>query len=576
MAEFEVWAPRPSYVELQLGERRLPMEPAAEGWWRVTVPDAGPGADYAFVLDGGAPLPDPRSRFQPQGVHGPSRLIDPSSFHWTDRTWQPPPLSAAVIYELHVGAFTPQGTFDATIERLDYLIDLGITHVELMPIAEFPGRRGWGYDGVDLYAPHHAYGGPAGLNRLVNACHEKGLAILLDVVYNHLGPEGNYLSQFGPYFSERIHTAWGAAVNLDEPGSDHVRRYFIDNALMWLRDYHMDGLRLDAVHALTDTSAINFMEQLAHEVDLLQAGLGRHMVVIAESDLNDPRLVRPIEMGGYGMDAAWSDDFHHALHTLLTGEHGGYYADFGEMSDLAKALTQVYVFNGAYSPFRRRRHGRPVIGLPGYKFIGYLQNHDQVGNRATGDRLSQTLSLGQLKIGAALVLTSPFVPMLFMGEEWGASTPFQYFVSMEDQQLNDAIREGRRGEFAHFGWDPAEVPDPTDPATFQRSTLDWAERSQPPHNDLLAWYRQLIHLRHHYPSLTDGQLAEVRVNYDARANWLTVQRGPVLLACNFASQPQRLDRKGLAIQEILLTSEAGVQLQEDCVLLPPESAVLFK
>ena len=456
------------------------MTARADGWWTAEAVSAAPGTDYAFRLDGGPPLPDPRSVWQPQGVHGPSRVLDHGAFPWTDGRWQQGPLPSAVLYELHVGTFTPEGTFEAAIARLDHLVDLGITHVELMPVAEFPGSRGWGYDGVDLYAPHHAYGGPEGLKRLVNACHAKGFAVLLDVVYNHLGPAGNYLERFGPYFTARHQTPWGPAVNLDGPGSDEVRRFFCDNALMWLRDYHLDGLRLDAVHALVDTSAVSFLEQLAAEVHALEAHLGRHLVLIAESDLNDPRVVRPPELGGYGLGAQWSDDFHHALHTVLTGERDGYYADFGSLADLAKALTGTFVYDGRYSHFRGRRHGRPTAGLTGDHFLGYLQNHDQIGNRAQGERSSHLPNSGRLKIAAALVLTSPFIPLLFQGEEWGASTPFQYFTDHDDPELGRAVREGRRVEFAGFGWAPEAIPDPQDPATFARSKLDWQERARSP------------------------------------------------------------------------------------------------
>jgi maltooligosyltrehalose trehalohydrolase len=463
--DFRVWAPRATKVEIAVDNTRTPMAPDTSGWWTADVPADGPATEYTFILDGGHPLPDPRSAWQPRGVHGPSRVVDHQAFAWTDARWQPGPLSSATVYELHVGTFTLAGTFEAAIERLDHLVALGITHVELMPVAEFPGGRGWGYDGVDLYAPHHGYGGPEGLKRLVDAAHRRGLAVILDVVYNHLGPAGNYLEHSGPYFTDRHRTPWGPAVNLDGPGSSEVRRFFCDNALMWLRDYYMDGLRLDAVHALIDTSAVHFLEQLAAEVQALAAQLGRHLVLIAESDLNDPRLVRPPEVGGYGVAAQWSDDFHHALHAVLTGERAGYYEDFGTLADLAQALTCAFVYDGRYSRFRDRRHGRPATGLSGHRFFGYLQNHDQIGNRAKGERSSHLISPGRLKIAAGLVLTSPFVPLLFQGEEWGASTPFQYFTDHEDPELGRAVSEGRRSEFSAFAWSAEEVPDPQDPAT---------------------------------------------------------------------------------------------------------------
>src|SRR5262245_10551081 len=355
--------------------RRLPMTRDGRGWWTAVPPAGSDGIEYRFALDGGAPHPDPRSPFQPHGVHGPSRRVDHGAFRWSDGAWRAGPLSSAVIYELHVGTFTPQGTFDAAIERLDHLGRLGITHVELMPVAEFPGTRSWGYDGVDLFAPHHGYGGPDGLKRLVDACHARGLALLLDVVYNHLGPDGNYLASYGPYFSDRYHTPWGDAVNLDGPDSDEVRRFFCDNALMWLRDYHMDGLRIDAVHALFDQSALPFLEQLAEEVAALGAQQGRRLVLIAESDLNDPRIVRSPSVGGYGLDAAWNEDFHHAVHATLTGERTGYYADFGAVTDVATALCEGLVYGGRYSIYRRRIHGRAEKGLDGHAFVGFIQNH---------------------------------------------------------------------------------------------------------------------------------------------------------------------------------------------------------
>ncbi len=575
MPRFSVWAPIPQTVALELNGRRYPMQHADAGWWIADVAGAPPDATYRFILDDGDALPDPRSSFQPQGVHGPSRLVDHAAFQWHDASWQAPPLAAAVVYELHTGTFTPEGTFDAAIGKLDYLRDLGVTHVEIMPVNEFPGARGWGYDGTDLYAPHHAYGGPDGLKRLVDACHQRGLAILLDVVYNHIGPSGNYLGRYGPYFTDRYATPWGPAVNLDGPGSDEVRRFICDNALMWLRDYHFDGLRIDAVHAILDTSAVHLLEQLSAEVDELEARTGRHLVLIAESDLNDPRLLWPRGYGGYGMDAQWSDDFHHALHTVLTGERMGYYADFGPLAELARALQQVYVYAGRYSPHRRRTHGRSAAGLAGTRFLGYAQNHDQVGNRAMGDRLSQLVSPGRLRIAAALVLTAPFVPMLFQGEEWGASTPFQYFTDHQDPGLGDAVRDGRRREFAAFGWDPQAIPDPQDPATFQRSRLNWDELAHEPHAELLAWHRSLIRLRSDRPALRDGRLDQVRVRFDERARWLVVERGDLTVVCNLASvrQPVPLPAPG---GEVLLASAEDARQHAGSIELPPDAVAILQ
>jgi maltooligosyltrehalose trehalohydrolase len=572
---FRVWAPQATKVELAFGEERIPMTACAGGWWTVGAPADGPGTEYAFSLDGGHPLPDPRSSWQPHGVHGPSRILDHKAFAWTDERWQPGPLSSAVLYELHIGTFTPAGTFEAAIERLEHLVELGITHVELMPVNEFPGSRGWGYDGVDLYAPHHAYGGPEGLKRLINACHTKGLAVLLDVVYNHLGPSGNYLGRFGPYFTTRHQTPWGQAVNLDGPGSEGVRRFFCDNALMWLRDYHADGLRLDAVHAIIDTSAVHFLEQLAAEVHALEAQLGRHLVLIAESDLNDPRIVRPPDIGGYGLAAQWSDDFHHALHTMLTSERGGYYADFGAPADLAQAFTGAFIYDGRYSSFRQRRHGRPAIGLTGHHFLGYLQNHDQVGNRAKGERSSHLLSPGRLKIAAALVLTAPFVPLLFQGEEWGASAPFQYFTDHEDSELGQAVSEGRRAEFAAFGWSPEEVPDPQELGTFTRSKLGWHELACEPHTGLLDWHRRLIRLRRQLPALVDGRMDRVRVRFGEDAHWFVLERGPVTVAFNLAAQAQTVPLTKEQPAHVLLASETGLSVNAAGVVVPAEALVVL-
>jgi maltooligosyltrehalose trehalohydrolase len=574
MTTFAVWAPAAVSVELAIADERLPMARADGGWWSRTEPRAGHGTDYAYVVDGSPPLPDPRSPWQPRGVHGASRVVDHGLFAWRDAGWRPPPLASAVFYELHVGTFTAEGTFVAAIDRLDHLSDLGITHVELMPVAEFPGARGWGYDGVDLWAPHHAYGGPDGLKRLVDACHARGLAVVLDVVYNHVGPAGNYLARFAPYFTDRHRTPWGPAVNLDGPESDEVRRFLCDNAGMWLRDYHLDGLRLDAVHAIVDTSAVHFLEQLALEVGALAAHLGRPLALIAESDLNDPRLVRPRDAGGFGLDAQWNDDFHHALHAALTGERDGYYADFGGLAPLADALTNVWVYDGRHSAFRRRRHGRSAAGLAADRFVGFLQNHDQIGNRATGERSSHLLGPARQKIAAALVLTAPFVPLLFQGEEWGATTPFLYFTDHEDADLARAVTEGRRHEFVAFGWDPDAVPDPQARATFARSMLDWSERGRAPHAELLAWHRALIRLRRALPELTDGRRDTVRVRADEAAGWLVLERGAVTLACNLGA-PQRVPIGRAPGLSVLAASEPGVAVGEGWIDLPGDAVAVL-
>jgi maltooligosyltrehalose trehalohydrolase len=480
-----------------------------------------------------------------------------------------------VIYELHIGTFSPEGTFDGVIGRLEHLAGLGVTHVELMPVAEFPGVRGWGYDGVDLWAPHHAYGGPDGLKRLVDACHARGLAVLLDVVYNHLGPSGNYLGRFGPYFTSRFRTPWGDAMNFDGAGSDEVRRFVCDNARMWLRDYHVDGLRLDAVHAIADGSAVHILEQLAQEVEKLAASLGRHLVLIAESNLNDPRIVQPPSAGGYGIDAQWNDDFHHALHTVLTGERHGYYADFGRLADLATAFRRGFVYAGEYSVFRDRRHGRPAIGVSGNRFVVSAQNHDQVGNRALGERASLLMSEGRLHIAAALLLTSPFVPMLFQGEEWGASTPFLYFTDHAEPELVEAVRKGRCQEFAAFGWDPTAVPDPQARDTFERSRLDWGERRREPHARLLDWHRRLIALRRRSPALTDGDLARVRVQVDEDDRWLAVSRGPIAVLANLGDRPQRVPTGRREPGSLLLASSLEAKTLAGGVELPPDTVAIL-
>ena len=574
MNVFTVWAPLAERVDLQLGDRRLAMARDEDGWWSVEA-QAGPGSDYAFRVDGGDPLPDPRSPWQPHGVHGPSRCVDHGAFSWNDARWQSPPLSSALIYELHVGTFTPEGTFDAVIGKLGHLRDLGVSHVELMPVNAFAGARGWGYDGVDLYAPHEAYGGPDGLKRLVDACHREGLAVILDVVYNHLGPEGAYLGRFGPYFSEGYATAWGPAVNLDGPHSDGVRAFIVDNALMWLRDYHIDGLRLDAVHAIVDTSAVHILEELAAATRDLAARLGRHLFLIAESNRNDPRVVTSWERGGYGLDAQWSDDLHHAIHTVLTGERDGYYRDFGRLEHLAKALTDVFVYDGRYSPFRQRRHGRPVGDLPADRFVTCLQNHDQIGNRARGERIGHLVSERLLRVGAALALTAPTTPLLFQGEEWGAGAPFQFFTDYQDPALADAVRAGRRGEFAAFGWDPEEIPDPQAPETFRRSTLDWDEIEREPHAPILDWYRQLIGLRRTHPDLATGRRDAVRAWYDQAERWLAFTRGSITVACNLAARRVSVPLPTHRPRRVLLASDAPLAVHETRVDLPPEAVIVL-
>jgi maltooligosyltrehalose trehalohydrolase len=533
MHEFSVWAPSASRVEVLVDGAAIDMDAAGDGWFRRAT-DAGHGTDYAFRLDGGSDaLPDPRSGWQPSGVHGPSRVFDAGRFSWTDHGWPGRSVLGAVFYELHIGTFTPAGTLDAAAERLDHLVDLGVEMVSLLPVAAFPGRHGWGYDGVDLYAVHEPYGGPAALQRFVDACHGRGLGVCLDVVYNHLGPSGNYLGEFGPYFTERHQTPWGPAVNLE---CAEVRRWICDNALRWFRDFHIDALRLDAVHALHDDSPTHLLAQLSAEVAELSGRLGRPLGLVAESDLNDPRMVEP---DGFGMTAQWSDDYHHALHALLTGERHGYYVDFGEPSVLRKTLTEVFVHDGTYSTFRGRDWGRPIDPSRhrGHRFLAYTSNHDQVGNRALGDRPSASLSPGQLAIAAALTLTGPFTPMLFMGEEWGAGTPWRYFTDHPEPELAEAVRTGRRQEFAQFGWQTDEIPDPQDPATRDVSVLDWSELERSPHDRLLSWYRSLIRLRSAATELYDDRLDAVRVSHDPEGTWFVLHRDTIAVAANLSTEP---------------------------------------
>ncbi|MBF6216017.1 malto-oligosyltrehalose trehalohydrolase [Nocardia puris] len=548
MTLFEVWAPYAETVRLDLDGVVLPLTRATNGRWRAEYP-AGNGARYGFLLDDDPTvLPDPRSPRQPDGVHARSAVhtLDPAG--WTDQDWTGRPLAGSVFYELHIGTFTPEGTFDAAIERLGHLVDLGVTVVEVMPVNAFDGTHNWGYDGVLWYAVHESYGGPDGLQRFVNACHARGLAVCLDVVHNHLGPSGNYLPRFGPYLTEGRNT-WGQSLNLDGPGSDQVRRHILDNALRWLREFHVDALRLDAVHALVDRTATHLLAELSAETERLAAHVRRPLTLIAESDLNDPRLITPRAAGGYGLTGQWNDDLHHAVHTAVSGERQGYYTDFGSLACLARTLTHGFFHAGTYSSFRGRRHGTPLDRsvVPGSALLAYTCTHDQVGNRALGDRPSAYLTDGQLAVKAALVLCSPFTPMLFMGEEWGARTPFQFFTSHTDPVIGAATASGRKAEFAEHGWSTDEVPDPQDPATFLRSKLDWAELADPARARLLDCYRALLALRRARPELTDPALPDVRVAYDERERWIVVHRGRLHLLCNLSEDPVRIPVTGYSL-----------------------------
>ncbi len=535
---FLVWAPFAQSVAVHLvapSERVEPLRALASGYYGGTIANVGPGARYFFRLDGAKERPDPASRFQPEGVHGPSEVVSPDDFPWVDGGWFGRPLREYVIYELHVGTYTREGTFDAIIPHFQELAELGITAIELMPVAQFPGERNWGYDGAYPFAVQTSYGGPAGLRRLVDAAHAQGLSVILDVVYNHLGPEGNYLGDYGPYFTDRYRTPWGSAVNYDGPASDEVRRYFIENALQWLNGFHIDALRLDAVHAITDFSAVPFLEELQLVTQAAAERANRRFYLIAESDLNDARLIRPRELGGYGLAAQWADDLHHALHALLTGERSGYYEDFGGMEELVRAYRDGFAYAGDYSRYRQRRHGNSPRLNGAEQFVVCSQNHDQVGNRMLGDRLGALVTFEEVKVAAGTVLLSPYLPLLFMGEEYGETAPFLYFVSHGDPDLAAAVRRGRSEEFAAFR-DQGEPPDPNDAATFERSKLNHDLRREGTHGILRDYYRELLRLRRTVPALARPSKDALEVTGYGRERLLTVRRwlgkGQALLAIN--------------------------------------------
>lgn len=533
---FEVWAPRPAQVQLLLDGQTHPMNRDESGWWRA---DATPrtGQRYGFLLDDRTdPVPDPRALRQPGGVHDLSQVHD-LGFDWTDDGWTGRQLAGGVIYEMHVGTFTPDGTLDAAIERLPHLVELGVDFVEVLPVNSFNGAWNWGYDGVLWYAVDETYGGPEAYQRFVDACHAAGLGVIQDVVYNHLGPSGNYLPLFAPYLREDSANTWGSSVDLGRP---EVREYIIQNALMWLRDFHVDGLRLDAVHALVDDSPKHLLQELAERVDALSAHVRRPLTLIAESDLNDPKLITPREAGGYGLHAQWSDDYHHAVHVALTGETSGYYADFAPIEALAKAATRGFFHDGTFSSFRGRAHGHPIPpDAPTWRLVAYAQDHDQIGNRATGDRLSETLDEDLLAVAALLALAGPFTPMLFMGEEWGASTPWQFFTAHPEPELGEATAKGRIAEFERMGWDPAVVPDPQDPETFRRSKLDWSERygSESTHTRLLEVHRELIALRRREPELTDPRFDRLSAEWGEDPRWIRIRRGTLEIVVNLGEVP---------------------------------------
>ena len=540
---FCVWAPRCHTVEVDIwgpGSRILRLRPAPDGYF-VGVTRGKAGLRYFYRLDGERRRPDPASRALPDGVHGPSEVADTGAFAWTDAGWRGMALRDMVIYELHVGSFTPEGTFEAVIPRLARLKELGVTAIELMPVASFPGSRNWGYDGVGLFAPQRTYGGPLGLQRLVDACHAHGLAVVLDVVYNHLGPEGNYLAEFGPYFTHRYKTPWGPAVNYDGEDARGVRDFMLANALYWIREYHVDGLRLDAIHGIFDESPVHILRELNDTVQRYARRLGRIVPIVAESDLNDRRVIDPVRQGGYGLAGQWNDDFHHCLHTLLTGERNGYYADFGSLKQLAKAYTDAFVYEGQFSVFRGRPHGTPTRDISPDRFVVCAQNHDQVGNRAQGERLYSLVEFERLKLAASAVLLSPYVPLLFMGEEYGERAPFLFFTDFMDPALQATVSQGRREEFAAFGWS-GEVPDPQDPLSFARAKLTWNIQTQEPHRWLWEYYRALLALRRRHPVLGTAQTRRLEARELDEGTLAVFRRGPnraaAFFVLNFAAEGQ--------------------------------------
>jgi maltooligosyltrehalose trehalohydrolase len=535
---FRVWSPRAEQVSLVLADDAHEMSPMDRGWFVVRTP-AAPDDRYAFRLDGGPERPDPASRRQPDGVHGRSALVDPGAWCWTDEDFRPPPLTSGAVYELHVPTFTPEGTFAAAAEHLAALRDLGITHVEVMPVNAYNGDRGWGYDGVAWYAVHEAYGGPEAFTGFVDACHGAGLAVVLDVVYNHLGPSGNYLGEFGPYLTDSYATPWGEAPNVDGPDSDPVRAFIIDNALMWLTDYHVDGLRLDAVHGIVDTSSVHLLAELTAAAGGESDRFGRELQLVAESDRQDPATVMPRTAGGLGLQAQWLDDLHHSIHTALTGESDGYYIDYNGLADVAAVYTRGFAFDGRWSEYRHRTVGAPVPdGVSSRRFVTCVQNHDQIGNRAQGERLTSLVSPARLRAGIALLCLSPTTPMLFMGDEFGATTPFLFFSGHPEPELDKAVREGRRAEFASFSSFDGEVPDPQDPATMEASRLDWSESERPEGRERRRLWTDLLELRRTAPALASGDRRKVHLEHADPEHLALVRAGPpdLLLAANLGDR----------------------------------------
>lgn len=546
IATVTVWAPNAQTVALYITGRKtyLPMEKAEPGYWELLTGQIKPGDTYHYFLNGDKELPDPASLAQPDGVHGASEAVDLHDFNWTDDSWGNLPQEDYIIYELHTGTFSPQGNFGGIEAKLDYLRDLGITAIEIMPVAQFPGERNWGYDGVFPYAVQSSYGGAKGLMQLVNACHQKGIAVVLDVVYNHIGPEGNYLGEYGKYFTSKYNTPWGDAINFDDEWCDAVRNYYVQNALMWFRDFHIDALRLDAVHAIKDFSTRHILQQIKENVNELSINTGKPYCLMVELDLNDPKFIDPIKKCGYGMDAQWIDEFHHALRVTAGGERDGYYADFNGIADLAKSYCDAYVYNGIYSPHRLKTFGAKAQDNPGKQFIAFSQNHDQVGNRMLGERSSQLFSFEMQKLMAGAVLVSPYLPLLFMGEEWSAQTPFQFFVSHSDPELIEAVRKGRKAEFAAFHAE-GEAPDPQAEETFNRSKLNWDELNNDDSRKLLDYYKALIALRKQLPALSKPDRENLSVTVMESQQILALERKyedqKVCCIMNFSAEEQQIN-----------------------------------
>jgi maltooligosyltrehalose trehalohydrolase len=542
-ASVRFWSPVAESVQIRLGTTDTSLEKKEFGYWELESLSISPGTAYNFVIDGKKVVPDPASLFQPEGVHGVSETFDVNAFKWTDADWKSPELGKYLLYEIHTGTFTEEGTFEGVISKLDYLVDLGITAIEIMPVAQFPGDRNWGYDGVFPFATQNSYGGPAALQNLVNACHEKGLAVVLDVVYNHVGPEGNYFEQSGPYFTEKYHTPWGSAINFDDAWSDGVRNYFIQNVLMWFRDFHIDALRLDAVHAIKDFGVKHLLKEMREEVDLLKKATGKNFNLIVELDLNDHKYINPVSEQGYGMDAQWIDEFHHALRVTAGEPAIGYYADFSGIAHLEKAYRDAYVYDGFYSETRKRTFGGSAKGNAGQQFIVFSQNHDQVGNRMLGERTSTLVSFEMQKLLAAAVLCSPFLPMLFMGEEWAETNPFLFFTSHGDAELIEAVRKGRKDEFKDFHGE-GESPDPQAESTFTKSKLSWDLQYKEGHQQLHSYYKTMIGLRKQYAALQNNDREQMMVSADEKTNCLTLirweQEQQVLCLMNFSSKVQSM------------------------------------